>query len=240
MSSNWIRARLLRRYKRFLADVVLESGEEVTVHCPNTGAMTGCIEEGARVWLSLSDNPKRKYPMTWELIERGSGERICVHSARANAVVEAAIEDGTLAELQGYSHVQREVKVAEGTRADFVLTGPGRCVVEVKSVTLGLGQGYGAFPDAVSDRASRHLEELISLVEQGDRGVLVLLAMHTGIDKVGPADGIDPRYGETLRRAMQQGVEVLAYGCDVSAEGVKATRLLPFLPQLPSTVINQM
>lgn len=240
MSANWIRARLIRRYKRFLADVLLESGEEVTVHCPNTGAMTGCIEEGASIWLSLSDNPKRKYPMTWELIERSSGERICVHSARANAVVEAAIEDGTLAELQGYSHIQREVKVAEGTRADFVLTGPGRCVVEVKSVTLGLGQGYGAFPDAVSDRANRHLEELISLVEQGDRGVLILLAMHTGIDKIGPADGIDPRYGETLRRAMQLGVEVLAYGCEVSAEGVKATRALPFLPQLPSVIINQM
>ena len=240
MSEPWIRARLLKRYKRFLADVVLESGEAVTVHCPNTGAMTGCVEEDATVWLSVSDNPKRKYPMTWELIERSNGARICVHSARANRVVETAIADGTLAELQGYRQLQREVKVGEGTRADFVLREPGRCVVEVKSVTLGLDEGYGAFPDAVSERASRHLEELMRIAAEGDRAVLVLLAMHTGIDKVGPADGIDPRYGDTLRKALDAGVEVLAYGCEVSAEGVKAERKLAFLPHLPSAVVGQM
>ncbi|MBB3047883.1 sugar fermentation stimulation protein A [Litorivivens lipolytica] len=240
MSDHWICARLLRRYKRFLADVVLESGEEVTVHCPNTGAMTGCVEEGATVWLSVSDNPKRKYPMTWEIIERSNGDAICVHSARANAVVEEAITKGVIAELQGFSHCQREVKIASGTRADFVLSEPGRCVVEVKSVTLGLGDGYGAFPDAVSDRARRHVEELIAIAAQGDRAVLVLLAMHTGIERLGPADGIDPRYGDTLRRAIAEGVEVLAYGCEVGPEGVRATAALEFLPQLPAAIIERM
>ncbi len=236
MSDQWITGTLLRRYKRFLADVQLDSGEVTTVHCPNTGAMTGCMEEGARVWLSVSDNPKRKYPLTWELIETRAGHTICIHSARANAVVADALAAGRIAELTGYEQHSREVKISDGTRADFVLQGPGRCVVEVKSVTLGLGEGYGAFPDAVSDRATRHVEELMEVAAAGDRAVLLLLAMHTGIERVGPADHIDLRYGETLREANAAGVEVLAYGCEVSPDGIVINRNLEFFPALPPDI----
>lgn len=240
MSDQWITGTLLRRYKRFLADVELSSGEITTVHCPNTGAMTGCMEEGATVWLSVSDNPKRKYPLTWELIETRAGHSICIHSARANAVVAEALAAGRIAELSGYEQHGREVKISDGTRADFLLERPGRCVVEVKSVTLGLGNGYGAFPDAVSVRATRHVEELMAVAAAGDRAVLLLLAMHTGIEKIGPADGIDPVYGETVRKAVAEGVEVLAYGCKVSPAGVVLDRRLEFLARLPSAVIEQM
>lgn len=240
MSELWVAARLLRRYKRFLADVELVDGQVVTVHCPNTGAMTGCVEEGARVWLSVSNNPKRKYPMTWEIIETAAGDSICIHSARANAVLEAALKAGTVAELSGYANLQREVKVVDGSRVDFVLSGPERCVVEVKSVTLGLSEGYGAFPDAVSKRATKHVQELMDLAKQGERAVLLLLAMHTGIDRIAPADPIDPGYGERLREAMSAGVEVLAYGCNVGPAGVKINRRLEFLDRLPSRLFKQM
>lgn len=230
---NWIEATLLRRYKRFLADVELADGRQLTVHCPNTGAMTGCAVPGARVWLSRSDNPRRKYAMTWEVIELPSGAAVCIHSARANAVVAEALARADIAELAGYTRIDREVRCSEGSRVDFVLTEPGRCLVEVKSVTLGLVDGYGAFPDTVSVRASRHLRDLAAAVETGDRAVLLLLAMHTGIDHVVPADHLDPVYGETLRAAMAAGVEVLAYGCDVSRDGVRLTRPLLFSPNLP-------
>ena len=238
MSEPWQAATLLRRYKRFLADVELPTGEHITVHCPNTGAMTGCMEEGARVWLSLSDNPKRKYPMTWEAIELSSGAAICVHSAHANYVVAEALREGRIAELAAYAKHQREVKLGEGSRVDFLLSDPGRCVLEVKSVTLGLENGTGAFPDAVSERASRHLRELIQVVAQGDRAVLLLLAMHTGVARIAPADHIDATYGDTLREALAAGVEVLCYGCDVSAEGVRLTRALPLLERLPAEFMS--
>lgn len=233
VTENWVAATLLRRYKRFLADVELADGRQLTVHCPNTGAMTGCVAPGARVWLSRSDNPRRKYAMTWEVIELPSGSAVCIHSARANAVVAEALARGDVAELAGYTCIEREVRSNEGSRVDFVLSDPGRCLLEVKSVTLGLERGYGAFPDTVSVRASRHLRDLAAAVADGDRAVLLLLAMHTGIDHVVPADHLDPVYGETLRAAMAAGVEVLAYGCDVSRKGVRLTRPLAFSPRLP-------
>lgn len=233
VTENWVEATLLRRYKRFLADVELADGRQLTVHCPNTGAMTGCAVPGARVWLSRSDNPRRKYAMTWEVIELPSGAAVCVHSARANAVVAEALSRGDIAELADYTRIEREVRCSEGSRVDFVLSEPGRCLLEVKSVTLGLDGGYGAFPDTVSARASRHVRDLAAAVETGDRAVLLLLAMHTGIDHVVPADHLDPVYGETLRAAMAVGVEVLAYGCDVSREGLRLTRPLAFSPSLP-------
>lgn len=240
MSEAWLPAILLRRYKRFLADVELPDGEQLTVHCPNTGAMTGCMETGARVWLSTSDNPKRKYALTWEAIELSSGAAICIHSARANRVVEQALVAGEIPELLGYQRHQREVKLGEGSRVDFLLSDPGRCVLEVKSVTLGLGKGIGAFPDAVSERASRHLQELIQVVQEGDRAVLLLLAMHTGIDCIAPADAIDPDYGNNLRTAIAAGVEVLCYGCHVGSDGVRLTRPLSFLAQLPPGLLNEV
>lgn len=238
MSERWQPATLLRRYKRFLADVQLADGQQITVHCPNTGAMTGCMEAGARIWLSHSANPKRKYAMTWEAIELSSGATICIHSAHANYVVADALAAGQIPELSAYSEQRREVKLKEGSRVDFLLSEPGRCVVEVKSVTLGLEGGVGAFPDAVSARASRHLDELIEHVTQGDRAVLLLLAMHTGINSIAPADPIDPKYGDTLRRAVAAGVDVLCYGCEVSASGVRLNRALPFRSRLPAGLLE--
>ena len=228
-----IEGRLIRRYKRFLADVRLPDGSEGIAHCPNTGSMLGCQPEDARVWLSTSDNPKRKLKYTWELVETAPGEVACINTARPNAQAREAIESGDVPELAAYQVHKREVKLNEGSRVDFLLSEPGDCVVEVKSVTLGLEGGVGAFPDAVSTRASRHLEELIQHVEQGDRAVLLLLAMHTGIERIAPADPIDPKYGDTLRRAVAAGVEVLCYGCEVSAAGVRLSRPLPFMERLP-------
>ena len=224
-----IRATLLRRYKRFLADVELESGEQLTVHCPNTGAMTGCAEPGRPVWLSVSDSKTRKYPHSWELVDTAHG-MACIHSARANHVVAAALEAGKIAGLAGYPSLQREVKYGTGSRADLVLNGSGpRCVVEVKSVTLRLADGVGAFPDAVSERARKHLTELQSVVEAGDRAVIFFCVFHEGIHQVVPAGDIDPAYCRALAAALAAGVEAMAWAARISPEGISLDREIPFV-----------
>jgi sugar fermentation stimulation protein A len=209
-----IEATLIKRYKRFLADVELDSGELITVHCPNTGAMTACAEPGSRVWLSTSANPKRKYRHSWELARNAVGEMICIHSAKANAIAGEAIEAGVISALCGYDRVRSEVSYgSEKSRIDFLLEGEqGLCYVEVKSVTLATGAaGEGVFPDAVSDRGRKHLRELIAMKAQGHRAVLLFCVLHSAIEWVAPADAIDPKYGETFRRALAAGVEILAY-----------------------------
>jgi sugar fermentation stimulation protein A len=213
-------ATLIKRYKRFLADVELDGGETITVHCPNTGAMTGCAEPGSRVWLSLSDNPKRKYPYTWELVETIAGDWACIHSVKANALVKEAIEGGIVDVLSGYDRIRTEVKFgAENSRVDLLLdSGGDQCFVEVKSVTLLLRETLGVFPDAVSERGRKHLRELIEMKRQGHRAVLFFCVQHSGIESVAPADLIDPRYGETFREALAAGVEVLAYGASISPQ----------------------
>lgn len=221
---------LLRRYKRFLADVVLDSGEEVTVHCPNTGAMTGCAEPGSRVWLSVSANPKRKYSMTWELVETASGEAVCIHSALANGLVDEALQAGQISELAGYPNWQREKKLASASRIDFyapAANGLPECYVEVKSVTLDCGGGRGAFPDAVSKRASRHIVDLCELREQGARVVLLFAVLHVGIQRVTPAAHIDPVYATTLSAAADVGLELIAYKADISLDGMMLGGSLP-------------
>ncbi|GAB3372611.1 DNA/RNA nuclease SfsA [Spongiibacter taiwanensis] len=225
--------RLQRRYKRFLADVVLDDGLEVTVHCPNTGAMTGCAEPGSVVWLSPSTNPKRKLPYTWELVETQDGHRICIHSALANGLVAEALDAGEIDELAQYKHWRGEWKLPSGSRIDFVLSDQAGdaewdCYVEVKSVTLHRGGGQGAFPDAVSDRARRHVDELLALKRGGARVLLIFAVLHEGIDRVGPAADIDPRYAETLAAACADGLEVLALGAEVSPQGMRLTRRLAF------------
>jgi sugar fermentation stimulation protein A len=228
--SPLIRANLLRRYKRFLADVELEDGEQLTVHCPNTGAMTGCAEPGCTVWLSISDSKTRKYPHTWELVETAHG-MACIHSARANQVVAEAVAVGKIAVLAGYPSLQREVKYGTGSRADLVLDGDGRrCVVEVKSVTLRLADGVGAFPDAVSERARKHLTELQSVVEAGDRAVIFFCVFHEGIRQVVPAHDIDPAYCRALAAALAAGVEAMAWAASITPEGISLDREIPFLP----------
>ncbi len=231
-------ATLLRRYKRFLADVRLESGEELTVHCPNTGAMTGCAEPGSRVWLHDSGNPKRKYRYTWELVESGDGHLACVHSARANALVAEALAEGALPFLEGYPGVAREVAFGgEGSRVDFLLDGPrGQCLVEVKSVTLHVGDGLGLFPDAPSVRGRKHLRELARSAAAGRRALLLFVAQHSGIQRVAPADRIDPAYGEALREAMAAGVEVHACGVQVAPQEMVLVAGLAVLERQPGKV----
>lgn len=209
-----VEGRLIRRYKRFLADVRLPDGSEVTAHCPNTGSMLGCQPDNARVWLSRSDNPKRKLAYTWELVETAPGMLACINTARPNAQARAAVESGSVAELAGYAGCRSEVKYGEEkSRIDLLLTGHEDlrdAWVEVKNVTLAdAGQGY--FPDAVTTRGQKHLRELTAQVARGDRAVLFFVVNHTGIEAVHPADHIDPAYGQLLREACDAGVEVIAY-----------------------------
>ncbi|MGY4879237.1 DNA/RNA nuclease SfsA [Vreelandella aquamarina] len=208
---------LRRRYKRFLADVLLDDGREVVAHCPNTGSMKAVNLPGARVWLSPSDNPARKLAWTWELIElpqaEGSSALASVHTGRTNRIVEAALEQQKIEPLAGYARLRREVKV-DDARLDFMLedTHGKRTWVEVKQVTLKEEDGHGYFPDAVSTRGLKHLHTLTKLALDGERAVLLFCVAHEGIEDVAAAVHIDPAYAAALDTALQQGVEVLAYG----------------------------
>ena len=174
---------LVKRYKRFLADIETEEGL-ITAHCPNTGAMTGCAEPGWNVWYSLSDNPKRKYAATWELVDTEQG--ICsVNTGRANHLVREGIEQGVIAEVSG-QEIKSEAKIPDGGgRFDLLVD---KAYVEVKSVTLRMDDGRGEFPDAVSSRALKHVRALEDVVSSGYRGVLIFCAQHTGIEPVRPAE----------------------------------------------------
>lgn len=224
-----LEATLLRRYKRFLADVELPGGEVITVHCPNTGAMTGCAEPGSRVWLSVSDSKTRKYPHTWELVETATGVA-CIHSARANKVVREAFVAGQIPGFGSYPSIRSEVKYGLGSRIDLLLEGDtGQVFVEVKSVTLCTGGGRGLFPDAVSERGRKHLQELQRVAaESGTRALLFFCVLHTGIETVSAAGEIDPRYREALIEAQAAGVEVIAWRAHVSPQGMVLERPLPF------------
>jgi sugar fermentation stimulation protein A len=223
-----IEGRLVRRYKRFLADVALQPGGEVVVaHCPNPGSMRTCMAEGGRVWLSRSDDPRRKLPYTWELAEV-DGAMVCVNTARANAVVAEALASGVIAELRGFDQMRPEVRYGARSRVDFLLeTGGRKCYVEVKSVTLRGGDRVGAFPDAVTARGTRHLEELMAMVADGHRAVMLFCCNRTDARAMRPADEIDPLYGRTLRRAAAAGVELLAYRCAVSPRGIWVEERVP-------------
>ncbi len=226
--SELIEGRLLKRYKRFLADVELPDGQQITAHCPNTGAMTGCAEPGSRVWLSVSPSKTRKYPHTWELVETPQG-MACVHSARANKVVRSAFEAGLIPGFEAYPEIRSEVKYGQGSRADLLLQGgEGQVFVEVKSVTLCVEDGQGLFPDAVSERGRKHLRELAAVCNESTRAVMFYCAFHEGITRVSAAGNIDPRYRDALLEALHQGVEVLAWGAQVSPQGVALVRPLPF------------
>lgn len=220
-------ATLIKRYKRFLADVRLADGTEITVHCPNTGAMTGCATPGWRVWVSESDNPKRKLGHTLELVESPSGV-ICVHSARANSVVAEALAHRKLRALSHYDSVRSEVKYGSGSRADFLLAqGAEQLYLEVKAVTLHAGNGLGQFPDAVSDRARRHLDELVDVVAGGKRAAMLFCALHEGIDRVEAASHIDPRYARALTEAVRAGVEVFAVATHITPQYITVSGMIP-------------
>lgn len=210
---NLQQAKLIKRYKRFLADIELPNGELLTIYCPNTGAMTGCATAGDTVWFSTSDNPKRKYEHTWELTHTQQGHWICVNTLRANEVVFEALESELIPELSSYPNIQPEVRYGdENSRIDFLLTADGQpdCYVEVKSCTL-LENNQGYFPDSVTKRGQKHLRELIQMKQQGHRAVLLFAILHTGIETVQAAKHIDPLYAEMFDNAIKAGVEVITY-----------------------------
>lgn len=213
-------ALLRKRYKRFLADISLSDGSELTIHCPNTGSMKNCVIADSPCWYSVSDSKTRKYPQTLEVVSTPSGYLAGINTARANILVEQAIANGVIAELQGYALLKREVVYGEEkSRIDFLLANrlddARACYVEVKNVTLMEADGEGFFPDAISQRGSKHLRELMTMVRQGQRAVLLFCVQHTGIKTVRPADHIDVLYGATLREAKAAGVEVIAYAADI-------------------------
>jgi sugar fermentation stimulation protein A len=230
-----VHARLIKRYKRFLADVRLDSGEVITVHCPNTGSMKNCVEENAEIWLSASDNPKRKYRYTWEYLMTSRGHYIGVNAGKANQLVQSAIRDDLVEPLAGYETIRLEVKYGdENSRIDLLLQDNKKqdCYVEVKSVTLledPPSRGIGYFPDAVSERGAKHLRELIKMSQSDARSVLLFCVQHTGIQEVRPADHIDREYGKLLREALDSGVEVLAYKIRKSNKGFRLWRDLPVI-----------
>jgi len=222
--------RLLRRYKRFLADVRLGGGTVVTAHCPNTGSLLGCGRPGSPVWLSRSDDPRRKLAWTWELVETAPGALVCINTARSNALAAEAIAAGRVAALAGYATVRREVRFGrERSRVDLLLEHPGRprCFVEVKHVTAVDASGCAVFPDAVTARGRRHLRELVHHRRAGDRAVLLFCVAREDARALRPADEIDPAYGAALREAAAAGLEVYAYACRVSTSSVAITRQLP-------------
>jgi sugar fermentation stimulation protein A len=227
---------LIRRYKRFLADVRLEDGSVITVLCPNTGSMRSCDLPGAPVLLSRHDSPTRRYPFTWEMIRVGRGW-VGIHTGHPNGVVREAILAGRVPELTGYEEVRREVPFGrENSRIDLLLRkGDRLCYVEVKNVTLAVGGGVAAFPDAVTQRGTKHLRELSGVARAGHRAVIFYFLGRADCRVVRPADEIDPEYGRTLRRALRAGVEPLAYRARVRPKGIRLADPVPFVIPDPRT-----
>ena len=215
---------LIQRYKRFLADVQLPNGEKITIHCPNTGAMTGCANVGDTVWFSTSDNPKRKYAYTWELTQTQMGDFICVNTQRANQLVAEALSHKWIRELADYDNILPEQKYGEEkSRIDFLLKQQGLadCFVEVKSTTLLTESGVGMFPDAKTERGQKHLRELITIAQQGQQAVIFFAVLHTGIKQFQVAKQIDPKYAELFNQALQNGVLALSYKATIElAQGI--------------------
>ena len=210
--------KLLKRYKRFFADIECADRSVVTAHCPNTGSMLNCLQEGAATWFIRNEDPKRKRKATLEILQSPHGRLACVNTGRANTLVEEALQYGVIAELAGFARLRREVRYGEeNSRADFCLEFAGQQVfVEVKSVTLGFADSdVAAFPDAVTERGTKHLRELTRLAESGQRTVLLYCVNLTGISAVRVAEEVDPAYAAALAEAKSAGVEVLAYGVDI-------------------------
>jgi sugar fermentation stimulation protein A len=223
------RGRLIQRYKRFLADVSLDSGQIVTAHCTNSGRMTGCNQPGQPVYLSFHDNPKRKLKYTWEMIEMPTS-LVGVNTLVPNRLVAKALENGQVPELAAYDTVAREVRVSKGSRLDLKLTGPGLpdAFVEIKNCTL-VDNGCARFPDAPTTRGQKHLQELARLKADGARAVIFFLIQRTDAQRFGPADEIDPDYGSILREVVERGVEAIAYDVAISTQGIGLRRALPCL-----------
>lgn len=245
------RGRLVQRYKRFFADVAMDDGREITAHCPNPGAMLGVNTPGLKVWLSRSDDPKRKLAHTLELVETAQGALTGVNTLHPNRIVAEALAEHAIPELAGYAVVRREVKYGEASRVDFLLTGPDRppCWLEIKNVQsflqrdlkpdhrvwlevknchLSRTKGLAEFPDCVAARSTKHLKELEAMAAEGDRAVVLFVVQRMDCEAFSACHELDPAFGRALDRAADAGVEVLVYACDVRLDGVKISYRLPW------------
>ena len=222
-------ARLIRRYKRFLADCVLEDGREITAHCANPGSMMGLATPGTRIWLEPNDDPKKKLKFGLRLVDHENGHFTGVDTAAANRVVRAALQQNAIPGLPPFTDFQAEVKYAEKSRVDFLLTGPATTYLEIKSVTLSRQPGLAEFPDSVTARGARHLSDLAAMVAAGHQATLLYLVQRTDCTQVTVAADIDPTYAAALTQARAAGVTVLAYGCDITPQQITLSTQLPVL-----------
>jgi len=227
-----IPGRLIRRYKRFLSDIELQSGETVVAHCANPGSMMGLAEPDAEVWISPSRNPARKLAYTWELVRDDGaqpGSLVGINTSWPNQLVEEALREGRISELADYENLRREVPYGTRSRIDFLLESPQgpHCYLEVKSVTLRRNGRTAEFPDAVTARGAKHLKELSDMVAAGARAVLLYLAQREDCDEIAVAADIDPGYATAFETARCAGVEVLCYNCDVSPDAIEVGKALP-------------
>lgn len=224
-----IPATLIRRYKRFLADIRLDDGQEVTAHCANPGSMMGLAEPGMRIWVEPNDDPKKKLKYGWRLVDHANGHFTGVDTSVPNRALRAALEAGEVAGLDGYEHVRAEVKYGQNSRIDFLLQGKGRrdAYVEVKSVTLMRQPGLAEFPDSVTARGAKHLAELAQMARTGHRAVMLYLIQRTDAQTFALAADIDPAYATAFASARDAGVEALAFDTVISPEGVTLGRAVP-------------
>jgi sugar fermentation stimulation protein A len=226
-SSALTKATLIKRYKRFLADVKLSDGEVVTVHCPNTGAMTDCATPGWTVYLSRSSNKKRKYAYTWEIAVNDKDEWIGINTHNANKIVKAALQNRSIVTLAEYNQIIPEFKVGE-SRIDFLLKGDGMpdCYIEVKSMTL-CENGVGYFPDTVTQRGTKHANKLAELAQTGHKAILLFCAQHSGIETFSIAKHIDEKYALAVLEAQKSGVEVICYKCNFFSDFIELGQSIP-------------
>ena len=230
-----LQGKLIKRYKRFLTDVTLDSGEVITCTCPNTGSMMGLLEPGNPVWLSVSDNPKRKYRHTWEMVEAmnasGKRARVGLNTGLPNKLVEEAISAGRIPALAGYDTLKREQKYGKNSRIDILLSDEARpaCYVEVKNVTLSRTAGVAEFPDAVTSRGAKHLDELSSMVREGNRAVMVYLIQRSDAQGFSLANDIDAAYFEAWTRATKAGVESIAMACTMGDDTIVCDQTIEFV-----------
>lgn len=230
-----IKGTLIKRYKRFLADVTLENGEEVTAHCANPGAMLGLKEPGSTVWLSPATNPKRKLKYSWELIETNDFNKktlVGINTSLPNKLAEEAIQDGTIKELQGYETLRREVKYGQNSRIDILLDNPEcdekKCYVEIKNVHLLREKNLCEFPDSVTTRGAKHLKELSDMVAAGHRAVMLYLIQREDCNSFNLAADIDTAYNEAFQKAIDAGVEAIAYKCKLTTTEINVTKPVVF------------
>jgi len=232
--SPLIPATLIRRYKRFLADVTLSTGEEITVHVANPGSMIGLATAGSKIWLSKSTNTARKLPYSWELVEVDFGagtELVGIHTGHPNMLVAEALVTKAIPELIDYTSVRREVRYGQNSRIDFLLERDGTppCYVEIKNVHLMRRPGVAEFPDCVTARGAKHLEELAAMVRQGARAIMLFVIQIGSAERFAPARNIDPQYGAALDRARAMGVGASAWKCAVSASGIEIAAPVPIV-----------